>query len=279
MTLRKLYNFGRKELALLDSPAFDCSCLAEKFLGADRKYILINGDLEADPRGEAEFLKAVAKRKENYPLQYLLGYWYFAGMKLSVMEGVLIPREDTECLVSAAVRYIGTANMEGVDLCAGTGAVALAVAQECTKAKITAVELFDVPLQCLSMNTERYGLGRVHPKRLDVLQVDAVHGFDKLDFILSNPPYIESGEIDLLQPEVRLEPRTALDGGKDGLEFYRCIVKGWKSALKTGGLLAFEIGEAQGGAVERLMAENGFVQIATEKDFSGLDRVVSGIKE
>lgn len=277
MTLKEIYNIGRKKLAGTEIPLSDCSCLAEEFLGADRKEILLRGDRQVDEEKAEEFLRAVEKRVERYPLQYILGYWYFCDMKLTVKDGVLCPREDTEILVRTAAEFIGNEGYRGIDLCSGTGAVALGIAEMCPKAKITAAELYHVPFQCLAENTEKYGGGRVAPMRGDILEASTAEKFSQLDFLVSNPPYIESGELPELQEEVRREPEAALDGGSDGLVFYREIIKLWSSCIRPGGLMAFEIGESQGEAVSRLM-EKDFRDIKVIKDMAGLDRVVCGIK-
>jgi release factor glutamine methyltransferase len=278
MTLKELYNFGKKELENLDFPAFDCGCLTEKFFGANRKYILLNGNDEISPEKETEFRAAVAKRKANYPLQYILGYWYFADMKLAVQDGVLVPREDTEVLVDAAAKFIGDKKMSGIDLCSGTGAVALGIIQKCPRCSITAAEYYEIPLKCLNQNIKSYAGGRAVSEKLDVLKNSSIIKFKELDFVVSNPPYIESDEIAALQAEVQREPKEALDGGKSGLVFYEYIIGSWSAALKSGGLMAFEIGETQASAVSALFNENGFVNIQTIKDFAGLDRVVTAVK-
>lgn len=269
MTLKELYEHGRK--ALGDS--FEAEILCAEFLGVRRKEIIVSP--EVVHKNPQHYLRAVEKRMGGAPLQYILGHWLFDGLDLKVREGVLIPREDTLPLVVEAAEFIGNKSFKGFDLCSGTGAVALGITNRCKNAAIEAVELYEQPLSCLKENIKLWGRGRVTALALNVLTESITH--EGLDFIVSNPPYIESGEIPTLQEEVQREPHTALDGGIDGLVFYRVICQKWAKALRQGGLLAVEIGDTQGSAVESLFAENGFSDIRTVKDFNGLPRVVRGI--
>ncbi len=278
-TLRELYNFGRRELAQSSIPQSDCAILAEEFLGRDRSYILLHGDEAADEAAAEKFITAINKRKDHEVLQYILGYWYFMDMKLKVAPGVLTPREDTEVLVRCAADFIGAEKMTGLDLCGGSGAVGLGVVSLCDKAEVTEAELFDAPLAVMAENVPAFGQGRVTVKKLDVLDKSAIKVYSELDFIVSNPPYIETAEISTLQEEVQKEPAEALDGGEDGLVFYRFITENWSKALRKGGLLAFEIGETQAADVTALMEKAGFEKITTIKDMAGLDRVVRGLKK
>lgn len=270
MSLKELYELGKKSLVYPE----ECTVLTEEFFGADRGKILREPGLV--PENQEAFLQALSRRRGGEPLQYILGHWQFDSMDLKLSEGVLIPREDTMVLVEAAREYIGSKQMQGLDLCAGTGAVGLAVARHCKNASIAALELYDIPFSCLQENIRAYGQGRVSPKRQDVL-LDPQEG-PLVDFILSNPPYIAKAEIPLLQAEVRLEPEEALNGGEDGLLFYRALGEKWVKALKPGGLMAVEIGESQGHSVKEIMAAAGLGCIEVLKDMNGLNRVVRGIK-
>lgn len=280
MTVRALYQNARRMLAdVTDDPAFEALCLTEKFLGMGRTAMLLYGDSEVQPEAEKSFVSAVEKRISGEPLQYLLGEWDFMALTLFCGEGVLIPREDTAVLVEAAAeRLRGVKTPKGLDLCAGTGAVALMTA-EMTGASVTAVELFDAAYGYLEKNIARYPALRVEALRGDVLSESFAQSVaDGLDFIVSNPPYIETEELPALQKEVQKEPMTALDGGTDGLVFYRAICSVWTEKLREGGVLAVEIGETQGEAVAALFQKAGLRDIRIHKDLGDLDRVVSGIK-
>lgn len=269
MTLQALYDLARREL----EPG-EALLLTEEFLGADRREILMHPEWPC-PRA-ADFLAAVERRKSGEPLQYILGHWQFDGLDLLVQPGVLIPREDSVPLVEAAAAFIGGEGMCGLDLCAGTGAIALAVAARCPTARVEAVEWFSTPLKCLGENIARHGRDRVTSRKWNVLEKP--FPCEKLDFIVANPPYIATREIPQLQAEVQLEPYTALDGGVDGLMFYRAILRNWSRCLKPGGLLAVEIGDTQGQETEALFREAGFADIEILKDINGHDRVVQGIR-
>ena len=279
MTLRSLYNEARRRLtaAGIDSPAFDAACLIELVFGVNRGDLLLRGQEEADAAGEEQFEALLRRRKAREPLQYLLGAWEFMDMSLKTGPGVLCPREETELLCQTVAGYLKDTPCRGLDLCAGTGAVALGIARLCPKAEIQAVELSDQAAGYLRQNVETFGEGRVQVVMGDVLSPEFAARFadGSLDFIASNPPYIASGELPGLQEEVRQEPSLALDGGEDGLVFYRAIAKLWAPKLRPGGVLAVEIGEEQAEAVSALFAEAG-IACRTEQDFNGLDRVIHG---
>jgi release factor glutamine methyltransferase len=277
MTIQELYIWGKKELSGLEFPSEECGLLIERFLGKSRKDILISPDLVPDDNAAVSFRDAVYKRCTGYPLQYILGYWYFLDMKLKVKEGVLIPRNDTEVLVNAASEVIGYSSLTGIDLCAGTGAIALGIHRSCPNAHITALELYDTPLECLISNTDRYGDNMVKIKKSDVFSGPEPN--DMFDFIVSNPPYISPADRFSLQKEVSFEPDVALFGGSDGLDFYRSIIRNWTHCIKTGGFLAFEIGETQKDDVTSMMSSAGFGDFSTYKDLSEYNRVIMGIRK
>lgn len=270
MTLKEIYIYGKK---ILPDP-FESLILCEELFGKTRNDIIMNSSLEIiNPE---IFLNAVKRRLNGEPLQYILGYWYFDEMKLSVGKDVLIPREDSLVLANCAKKFIGIKKMNGLDLCSGTGAIALSVAKNCPNATVQAVELFEKPLELLKQNVKTHGKSRVGIIKGDVFQIHTQH--NSLDFIVSNPPYIESKEICNLQIEVQNEPHTALDGGMDGLDFYKVICEKWSLCLKKDGLLAVEIGETQAKEVEKLFLKNNFYNVQVLKDFNDLERVVFGYK-
>lgn len=280
MSIRSLYNEARQALgAASDDPAFEAACLMQRFFGMDRAAVLTHGEREPDPAAEAEFRAAVGRRTAGEPLQYILGEWDFMALTLRCGPGVLIPRDDTAVLVEAAAeRLHGAQAPRGLDLCAGTGAVGLMLALE-TGASVTAVEKFDAALGYLRENLARCPQLAVEALQGDVLEpafAASVPG--GLDFIVSNPPYIETAALPGLQREVRREPQTALDGGADGLVFYRAICALWAGKLRPGGVLAVEIGEEQGEAVSALFKGAGLGDIRVHKDTAGLDRAVSGVR-
>lgn len=274
---RQEYAWAKKLLtkAGCESPAFDALCLFSHAFGMDRTGLTLYGEAGADEEKILLFRDQVRRRAEGYPLQYLLGEWEFMGLTFSVGEGVLIPRADTELLCETGLFFLqGRQTKRVLELCAGSGAVAVSLAHFDPDAQVTAVEKSPEALSYLRQNAARHK-NRVTVTEGDVLvkpAQDAVY-----DLILSNPPYIPAGEIEGLMKEVTFEPRMALDGGEDGLLFYRAITAYYPHLLCPGGMLAVEIGAEQGDQVRRLFEEAGFSQIAVGRDLAGLERVVSGI--
>lgn len=280
MTHRELYLLARQRLqrAGVDSPGVDAALLAERFLGLDRRGLALHGEETPPPEKEELFLAALAQREARRPLQYILGKWEFLGMELSLGEGVLVPREDTIVLVETlAKRLEGIPAPRGIDLCAGTGAVALGLLTQVPECFVQCVEVSQKALPYLEENLRRYGNNRVTSFPGDMLSRKTAGAFvpGSLDFLCSNPPYIATGELSALQPEVRREPALALDGGPDGLVFYRALVELWLPLVRQGGVVAVEIGETQGSQVEELFAKAGLEDVKVTQDWSGLDRVVS----
>ena len=281
MTYRALYLHAKRTLqgAGVDSPGFDAAALADFFFGLDRPGLSLRGEERPEPCQEQAFLQGLAQRANRRPLQYILGNWPFMGLELAVGEGVLIPREDTAVLVEAVAERLGPAPPQGLDLCAGTGAVGLGLCSLRPDSQVVCVELSEKALAYLKVNLERYPQFQVTGQRENVLFPQALGRFPReLDFIASNPPYIATEELAGLQPEVRLEPMAALDGGKDGLIFYRKIAALWLPLLKSGGVLGVEIGEEQGLAVKALFLEAGLTKVEIRQDLAGLNRVVIGTK-
>ena len=261
------------EKAGTDSPAFNSLCLIEKAFGLTQSDIIADSSLTVEDT--SEFDKMVERRLNGEPLQYILGEWEFYGCKLKVGEGVLIPRDDTEVLLRACLtelKHLPDARV--IDLCAGSGALAIAIAKQ-IKRKVYAVEKSAEALPYLRKNIA------LNNANVEALEGDVLTCRDKysdgfFDLILSNPPYIITAEIPTLQREVGFEPQMALDGGEDGLLFYRAIIKDWTRKLRVGGRLAFELGEGQFEAVEAMMKAAGFAEIQAFFDFGGTRRVVIG---
>lgn len=227
---------------------------------------------------QQEQLRQLASRRlEGEPLQYLLGEWEFYGLTLKVGPGVLIPRPDTETLVEAGLSYLkGRTSCRVLDLCAGTGCVGLAVEQNAKNiSALYALEKEEAAFFYLKENLAAYE-SRIMPLHQDGLAPGPEA--DRLDLILCNPPYLTGEDMESLQTEVRYEPPSALDGGEDGLDFYRRLTAVWKDRLVSGGLLAYEIGMGQQEDVSRILTREGLEQIHWKEDLSGIVRVVAGRK-
>lgn len=285
MTLTEVYQSGKYVLtkAGVESPAFDAMCLFEHVFHLNRQALVIHGYESAPEEKVNIFSQKIEQRVQKRPLQYILGKWEFMTLQLEMGEGVLIAREDTEVLVKTAAEMLSRRNSSGnplkiLDLCGGTGAVSLGLASLLPNAEITCLELYDDALRYLHANIKNYPQYSVNAVQADVLNHESVNGFrnKRFDAIVSNPPYIKSEDLLTLQCEVQKEPQTALDGGKDGLLFYRAIVNLWLPLLKPGGIAAVEIGEDEAQAVADLFAEAGLEQISVYQDFNNLDRVVAG---
>ena len=280
MTARELYSQAKARLAEagVDSPGFDAARLAERFLGLDRPGLAMHGGEAPDEGKRREFLEAVSQRAARRPLQYILGEWPFMSLTLQVGEGVLIPREDTAALVEAVAGRIG-AGSRGLDLCAGSGAVGLGICSVVPGARVMCLELDDTAMRYLRENIGRYPEYSCTAAKGDVLLGPEAGAFSEgVDFIASNPPYIATDELSGLQPEVQKEPPLALDGGRDGLIFYRAILEKWSPLLRPGGALGVEIGDTQAREAMELFSRAGFTSIAVHKDLAGLDRAVTAVK-
>ena len=259
-----------------EDAAFDARCLLEDLGGLPRGYA--PDDTALSSQQEAVLEVALTRRAAGYPLQYILGNWDFLSLTLRVGEGVLIPRPDTECLCEEVARRLaGVSAPRVLDLCAGSGCVGLGIASLVPGAAVTAVELSEAALPYLRENVARYPELHVTVRRGDVLTDCAALEGD-WDAIVSNPPYIPTGDLPGLMREVRYEPTMALDGDEDGLKFYRVIAGEWSKKLRPGGLCAVEVGFDQAATVAALFRAAGLKEVTSVTDLGGVQRVVVGIK-
>ena len=221
----------------------------------------------------------VQRRLAGEPVAYIVGEWEFYGLPLDISRDVLIPRADTEVLAERAILKARAAGEGGrvLDLCAGSGCVGLAVAANAPQCRVVLADLSEGALRLCKQNVRRNSLNaRVTCISANALEVPSSVLWD-FDVIACNPPYIPTGDLEGLDVSVKdFEPLMALDGGVDGLDFYRVIASKWKSALRLGGTLIFEVGIDQAEAVAQIMADNGFENIVTTEDTGGIQRVVEG---
>ena len=244
-----------------------------------REELVRDGGLYASPELERRVRELVDRHLAGEPVAYLIGEWEFYGLPLDISRDVLIPRMDTEVLAERGILKAREAG-EGarvLDLCAGSGCVGLAVAANAPDCRVVLGELSEGALRICKQNVRRNGLNaRVTCLSVDALEPPSSSLWD-FDAIVCNPPYIPSGDIAGLEVSVRdYEPREALDGGPDGLDFYRVIAPKWRSALRLGGTLLFEVGIGQAPQVEEILAQNGYEDIKTTADTQGIWRVVEG---
>ncbi|MBR1483993.1 MAG: peptide chain release factor N(5)-glutamine methyltransferase [Ruminococcus sp.] len=257
----------------VEDAAFEARCMLEHLTGYSRSAQLAHSS-DAFTQ-QAALDEMVRRRLLHEPLQYILGSWEFFGIPLCVGEGVLIPRDDTEVVLNLCLSGLKNQHdARGIDLCAGSGAIAIALALH-AGIQMTAVELSDKAFYFLEKNINNLGAA-VTAVRGDILRCHEDFADGAFDLIVSNPPYIRSGEIDSLQTEVQFEPRMALDGGSSGYDFYKAIVRNWSRKLKKGGMLAFELGEGQADTVRAMMAAQGFADIRTADDLGGIHRAIIG---
>ena len=278
MTVGEAYRKTKDILteAGFEVPAFEALCLTEKVFGFNRLALITKGEETVASEEKLAVLAELTEKRLNHePLQYLLGKWSFMGIDLLVGEGVLVPRDDTEVVTLLCIDYLSCKESPNViDLCAGSGAISLAL-EKYANCKVTAVELSDKAFSYLTQNI-KLNNSAVNALNGDIFECHKDIADNSLDLIVSNPPYIKTADIASLQKEVQHEPAMALDGGESGLDFYRRIVPLWKSKLKAGGALAFELGEGQYDEVSRILADNGFGGITESIDFGGIQRAIIG---
>lgn len=274
MRKRQMKLSDLKALLLTKVSKQDATELLKFVLGTDITSILNNRDTDIDGGFCVLAVKYAEMVQNGTPLQYILGEWDFYGLTLTVNKDVLIPRSDTEVLVDKALELI-KAGDRVLDLCTGSGCISAALLNN-ADCFVTAVELSDKAIKVAEQNLKRLTNGNFEIKKADVLDNPDGTFTEKYDIIVSNPPYIKTKVIDTLDKNVRNEPVMALDGGEDGLRFYRAIAQGWKSLLKSGGSLLVEIGFDQADEVAQILKNNGFCDVKTIKDTCGLHRVIIG---
>ncbi len=247
--------------------------------GKSREQFFRDMPLYASDEVEAKVAELMARRLAGEPVAYLIGEWEFYGLPLDISRDVLIPRADTEVLAEQAILAARAAG-EGarvLDLCAGSGCVGLAVAANAPLCRVVLADVSEEALKICRQNIRRNDLNaRVTCVQADARQAPSAKLWD-FDVIACNPPYIPTGDIGGLDVSVRdYEPHLALDGGSDGLDFYRDIAEKWRTALRLGGVLLFEVGIGQASDVEQILSRCGYEDIETFQDTGGIWRVVKG---
>lgn len=278
MTYRKCYEQGCRTLqaAGIEEAALDARLLLEAVCGTDRNDLLVHGEQPVAPEAEEKYLNWIRQRAEHIPLQQLTGEQDFMGLTFNVNEHVLIPRQDTEILVEEVLKELHD-GMRILDMCTGSGCILLSLLHYSNDCEGLGVDLSAEALEVAGRNVLKV-LTPEKAEHAHFLQSDLFEKVEgKFEIIVSNPPYIASAEVEKLMPEVRdHEPRMALDGTEDGLEFYRRIIAEAGQYLVSSGMLFFEIGYDQGQAASELMREHGYREVQVVQDYAGLDRVVLG---
>lgn len=268
-SLRELLDIGIMELknSGIEDADNDAWLLLENVYGISRAEYYMEPFKQED---ETEYIEKVRVRASHYPLQYITGCQWFMGFQFKVNESVLIPRQDTEVLVERAAAIVNKKSMKVLDMCTGSGCIAISMDKICGNAVVTACDISAKALEVAEYNNN---INSANVKFIRSNLFENISG--KYDIIISNPPYIPTDVIKGLMPEVKeYEPIIALDGNSDGLEFYRRITSLSAKHLNNGGTLIYEIGCEQAESVSKLMKSCGFCNIICHKDLAGLDRVV-----
>ncbi len=246
--------------------------LLSSILNKSKEYLIIYSDEEISKELEKDFFDKIEILKENTPIQYILNKQEFMGLEFYVDESVLIPQPDTEILAEEVIEIIRKRKLSKVlDLCTGSGAIAVSVAKFLENVKVYASDISNEAIKIARRNSNKNNV------KIEFIHSDLFEEFsgeDKFDIIVSNPPYIKTDIIGTLSQEVQKEPLLALDGGIDGLDFYKKIIKQAKEYLNTNGFLALEIGYDQKEEVENILGKNGYKNIYSKKDLEGHNRII-----
>ena len=273
MTYREAVEFGTKCLTDAGVPdaALDAWYLLQMVCRIERSYYYVHGEEDITQDAQKEYEIAVQKRAEHIPLQYIIGEQEFMGLRFKVNSNVLIPRQDTETLVEQVLKIVKP-GMKVLDLCTGSGCVLISVLKNAPELTGMGSDISKTALLVAKENA------KLHEVDAEWVRSDLFDNItETFDVIMANPPYIPTGEILSLMPEVRdFEPENALDGGEDGLDFYRKIAGQVKDYLNPGGYVYMDIGYDQGEAVSELMRNAGFTEVEVIKDLARNDRVVKG---
>ena len=283
MTIRDIIIKYSQELERIsDTPRLDVELFLQKALGdVDRIYIHLNLNNELTKEQYDEFLGYINDRINGRPVAYIVGNREFMGLDFFVKEGVLIPRPDTETLVEEIIELCKNKNKEIniVDIGTGSGAITVSLAKYIENSRVISLDISDIPLEVGKINAVNNDVDY----KIEFIKSDVFSGIKntgkKFDIIVSNPPYIPRKDIETLHTQVKdYEPYNALEGGEDGLDFYRQITEESVEYLNQGGILAYEVGHDQAEDVSKIMKHHGYDRIYTKKDIQGIDRVVIGFK-
>lgn len=277
MTLKELYDNSVNKLRNIENCENEVRHILKKALLMSDTDLILRKNEEISADNEENVSAYINERLNGRPLQYILGEWDFCGLTFKVNENVLIPRPETEILCEYVIDYIKDIDEPYVaDLCAGSGCIGLTVKNRNQNAYVNLFEKSVGAAECISENVKH-----ICPNQFlaitvgDIFNIELYENLPQFDVIVSNPPYIKTSELSLLQSEVQREPVMALDGGEDGMIFYRFIIDEWIRFLKEDGLFAFECGEGQAEEIKELLENKGF-SVKILKDYRDVDRFVIG---
>ncbi|PBI37543.1 peptide chain release factor N(5)-glutamine methyltransferase [Clostridioides difficile] len=279
MTIKDIiikYSYKLKDIS--DTPRLDTELLLQKTLGVDRLYIHLNLNKELTEEQKTKFIGFAEERLNGRPIAYIVENREFMGLDFFVKEGVLIPRPDTETLVEEIIEICREKkDVSILDIGTGSGAITISLAKYIENSKIMSFDVSEIALEIAKKNSIINEVG----EKIKYINSDLFTAISdsniKFDIIVSNPPYIKKQDIETLHKQVKdYEPYNALEGGEDGLDFYRRITEQGKKYLNKRGILAYEVGHNQAEDVINIMKSNGYKKIYTKKDIQGIDRVVIG---
>lgn len=288
VTIAQVLKEAREQFEQLEipTPQLDAEVLLCNILNKDRVYLHIYPNMEISQEICQKFMDAVEKRKTKMPIQYIVNYQQFMDLDFYVDPGVLIPRGDTEILVEEVINIYREEKKDQavnvLDIGTGSGAITISLAKYIDLSQLYSIDISEKALEIARRNAESNGVNdRIQFLHGSMFEPIEGKGLEKgFDYIVSNPPYIPTKDVLELEDQVKeFEPKLALDGGADGLDFYRHIARNAPRFLKEGSWLVFEIGYNQGEDLVGIMGENGFKNISVIKDLAGLDRVVKGQME
>ena len=280
-TYSEMYISLRNRLrdAGIEAAALEARLIAASAAGKSTEKLLRDMRFYATDEVEKRAEAMVRRRLAGEPVAYITGVWEFRGLPMEVSRDVLIPRVDTEVLAETAIKYLkdtGRLDARVLDLCSGTGCIGCAIAAELPRVRVVLSDVSPEAMEISRRNVSRNGLdGRISFLPADVMKLPPLMT-GSFDLVVSNPPYIPTVEIMTLDPSVRdYEPVWALDGGEDGLDFYRAILKNWHGVIRQGGELMFEVGEEQAERVKDLMRMAGLREARSFPDTQNIQRVVA----
>lgn len=279
MTIFQAYNSTKKELeaAGIEDYVFEAKQIIKHITGLSSSQILMNYTNQLTPFQQNNLTAVIKQRSIRYPLQYIFGEWSFYGRNFKVGPGVLVPRADTETLIDKCLEFLAEReNAAILDLCAGSGCIGITLAKEKPGTDVLMVEKYREAAAYAEKNIKLNSAENARLFEGDIFEGAGAES--EYDLIVSNPPYIPPQEMAVISPETEFEPETALAGGDDGLEFYRAITNNYYASLKSGGMLAFEVGIGEYSAVEEILSAAGFPKTGTVKDYNGIERVVFALK-
>lgn len=272
--IKEALDFGLDKLSSskVKDAKLSVEILLSELFGLNKQQLYSRLDEELKPAQQDVFVDYISRRSKNEPIQYILGYSYFRGLKINVRDGVLIPRPETEMLVELALKELKVDNPKVLDLCCGSGCITCSVANEVESAELVALDVSSIAIECTKENIKQLNLS----DKVKVIQADMTKEApidNDFDMIICNPPYVPTDVYNNLEPEVLdFEPKLALEAGPEGLDYLPSIIKHAKDKLKPGGLLALELYEDHVQNASEIAKKEGLANVKTLKDLANKNR-------